>query len=166
MYKQNHFIQNKNGDNMKIETIMTSDMIIASIDDTIETLSMLMKKYDIGFLPLALKNKIVGVITDRDITLALSNHLDSTSTMESYMTKELVTVSIYNKLEEALDLMAKYKVKRLLVTNHKKVVGILSLSDIIHSNINTEMFCNALKQIWTIYRNINTFDTEIDEFYL
>lgn len=164
MHKKIHFIHNKNGDFMKIETIMTKSIITASIQDDVKTLSSLMKKYDIGFLPLRKGNKIVGVITDRDIALACANQIDASSKMTSYMAKEIITVSPSDSVSSALSKMGHHKIKRLLVVDHQKVVGILSLSDILSHQ--KEGVLNTLQKIWEINRNKHTFSTEIDEFYL
>lgn len=164
MHKKIHFIHNRNGDFMKVETIMTKSIVVASIQDDVKTLSSLMKKYDIGFLPLRDGNKIVGVITDRDIALACANHISGDSKMTSYMAKEMITVSHCDSISIALSKMGQYKIKRLLVMDNQKVVGILSLSDIL--NHRKQGVLNTLQKIWEINRNKHTFSTEIDEFYL
>ena len=167
MNKNKRNIHNKKGDFMNIDSIMSKDLIIGNIHDKVEDIATLMKKHDIGFLPLALKNKILGVITDRDLVVgSFANHFDKESPVEQYMTKEIISIDLYQTIEEAMNLMGKHKVKRLLVTNRKKVVGILSLSDIIHSDIDPSIIMKNLKQIWEIYRNIDRMDAEIDEFYL
>ena len=149
---------------MDVETIMTKDIVVASIQDNIKALSSLMKKYDIGFLPLADGNHITGVITDRDIALACANGMNSSSKMTSYMSEQMVTISASDSISDALEKMGQYKIKRLLVVTEKKVVGILSLSDIV--NHQTEGVLDTLKKIWEIDKNKPIFHTEIDEFYL
>lgn len=67
---------------------------------------------------------------------------------------------------DVLHLMKKEKVKRVLVTDNQKVVGIVSLSDIIKNSDETEEIINALKEIFTLNRNTDKYETEIDEFYL
>ena len=59
---------------MNIENIMSKNIIVGSVTNTLEENSTLMKKYDIGFLPIKDQKNIVGVITDRDIVVsAISN---------------------------------------------------------------------------------------------
>jgi CBS domain-containing protein len=54
---------------MKICDIMTSGVEIASPDDTVQTAAQKMRESDIGFLPVGENDRLVGMITDRDIAL-------------------------------------------------------------------------------------------------
>ena len=60
---------------MKVKNLMCSSLIVFDINSSLNELANTMKKYDIGFVPIANKNKIVGVLTDRDIvTRILANN--------------------------------------------------------------------------------------------
>lgn len=152
---------------MKIETIMSKHLIIANIYDSIKDISILMKQYDIGFIPLAQDQTITGVITDRDLVVnALYNNAKENDSVIKYMSKKVVSIDITKSIDEALELMGQEQVKRLIITDTQdnKVVGILSLSDIInHNNISV---LETLRSIWTINKNTDEYQTEIDEFYL
>lgn len=152
---------------MNIETIMSRDLIIGDITQKVSEIAELMKKYDIGFIPIAQNKHIIGVVTDRDIVCSsFSNELDSNTKIEKYMTHNVISVSVEDSIEHALKLMGKEKVKRLLVNKNEKIVGILSLSDIITTDIDPKEFITELKKIWAIHKNIDNFHTEVDEFYL
>lgn len=167
IYNISFFEQTTNGDNMELSKIMSKDLIIRDINDTFYDISNTMKQYDIGFLPISNKNKIVGVITDRDIVInAISNNVDLDSKIENYITKRIIYVNINDSIDTAIRVMGQERVKRLLVVDNKKIVGILSLSDIINTNINNELLIDNLKRIWEINRNTDFYETEIDEFYL
>lgn len=152
---------------MKIETIMSRDLIIGELTQKVSEIAQLMKKYDIGFVPIAQNKHIVGVVTDRDIVCStFINELDGNSKIENYMTNNVISIKVEDSIENALKLMGKEKVKRLIVSDHEKVVGVLSLSDIITADIDEKVFITELKKIWAIHKNIDHFHTEIDEFYL
>lgn len=152
---------------MKIETIMSKDLIIGEINQKVSEIAELMKQYDIGFIPIAQKKHLIGVVTDRDIICStFSSELDADAKIERYMTNNVISIDLNDTIENAIQVMGKEKVKRLIVSNGEKVVGILSLSDIITSDIDPELFMKELKKIWTIHKNIDSFHTEIDEFYL
>lgn len=152
---------------MKIETIMSRDLIIGDLTQKVSEIAELMKKYDIGFIPIAQNKHIIGVVTDRDIVCStFINQLDGNSKIENYMTNNVISIKVEDSIENALKLMGKEKVKRLIVSDHEKVVGILSLSDIITTDIDEKTFLTELKKIWSIHKNIDNFHTEIDEFYL
>lgn len=152
---------------MKIKEIMSKDLIIGEINQKVGEIAELMKKYDIGFIPIAQNKHIIGVVTDRDIICStFSNELDPSAKIDRYMTNDVISIDIDDTVENALKVMGQNKIKRLVVSNHEKVVGILSLSDIITSDIDEKAFLTELKKIWTIHKNIDSFHTEIDEFYL
>lgn len=152
---------------MKIEDVMSRDLIIGSINQKVSEIAELMKKYDIGFIPIEQNKHIIGVVTDRDIVCStFSSELDSDAKIERYMTNNVIAIDKDDSLENALKTMGQEKVKRLIVSDHEKVVGILSLSDIITTDIDEKKFITELKKIWAIHKNIDSFHTEIDEFYL
>ena len=152
---------------MNLENIMSKDMIVVNYNTSLKETATLMKQYDIGFVPIHQGSKIVGVITDRDIVVsATANGAHFDDTVLKYMTKNPISIDKTKSLEDALSLMGEKKVKRLLVTYQKKLVGIVSLSDLIHTEMDDKKIVDNLKKIWEIYKNIDTYDTEIDAFYL
>lgn len=141
---------------------------IISIDykKTIKEAATIMKNNDIGFLPIIKNNKIIGVITDRDIAISFSNELDETTKVTKYMTKKVISIKNTASKEEILETMQKYKIKRLLVKKEKEVIGVISITDLItHSNDNN-LIIKALKKIFTPKKQEKKEETEIDEFYL
>ncbi len=167
MYKILKLYNNINGDKMTIEKIMTKNIITGSITNTLLEIAEIMKKYDIGFLPISDKNKIIGVITDRDIIVeALSNKASENDLIDKYLTSNIITIEQNKTVEEAIDLMGNKKIRRLIVTNNNKITGVISLADIIKLDIDHNLIIENLKKIFEINRNDDLFKTEIDEFYL
>ena len=160
-------VKNISGDIMKIKDIMTRDLVIGNIDSTISEISKIMQQADIGFVPIADGNKIVGIITDRDIVIrALANNAESNTEVEKYMTTNIISIEQDKTHEDAINLMGKEQIKRLIITNNNKVVGILSLSDIINMDVNSNLVLENQKKIWEKSRNTDEYKTEIDDFYL
>lgn len=152
---------------MNLELIMTKNIIVGKIDSSITEISNLMKKYDIGFLPIVDNNKIKGVITDRDIvTEALVNTNDLNKSIENYITTNIVTVDINKNIDDVLNIMGENKIKRIIINDNDKMVGIISLSDIINSKYNNDLIIKTLQKIDEIKNNTDTYKVEIDEFYL
>lgn len=144
----------------------TNYIIYIDYTKTIKEASKLMKDFDIGFLPIVKDKKIIGVITDRDIATSFSNELDKETSVTKYMTKKVISVDKCAKEEEILEIMKKNKIKRLLVKDKKKVIGVISISDIInHSNENT-LITKTLKEIFQPKKQQKKEETKIDEFYL
>lgn len=151
---------------MNINDIMSKKIIVGSTTNTLSEIAELMKKYDIGFIPIVDKNKLVGVITDRDIVInAISNNCSFNDLIDKYVVKNIISIEQNKSIDDALNLMALKKVKRLIVTDNNKISGILTLSDIL-GNYDNEILLDTFKQIFEINRNDDLFSTEIDEFYL
>ena len=81
------------------------------------------------------------------------------------MTKDIVDVSIDNSLSDVLSIMKKYRVKRVLVTDGDRVLGVVSLSDILNCGIDDDVL-SCIKEIFEVGPNIHKYETLIDEFYL
>ena len=151
---------------MSINDIMSKKIIVGSTTNTLSEIAELMKKYDIGFIPIVDKNKLVGVITDRDIVInAISNNCSFNDLIDKYVVKNIISIDQNKSIDDALNLMALKKVKRLIVTDNNKISGILTLSDIL-GKYDNEIILDTFKQIFEINRNDDLFSTEIDEFYL
>ena len=152
---------------MTIEKIMTKSIITGSITNTLSEIAEIMKKYDIGFLPISDKNKIIGVITDRDIIVeALSNKASENDLIDKYIVSNIITIEQNKTVDEAIDLMGNKKIRRLIVIDNNKITGVISLADIIKLDIDHNLIIENLKKIFEINRNDDLFKTEIDEFYL
>ena len=164
MNKFYYLFNTNSGDFMSLSDIMSKHIIVGSVDDDIYKIASIMKENDIGFVPIVNDDKIVGVITDRDIVVKIiSNHDNSNIT--NYMTKDIVDVSIDNSLSDVLSIMKKYRVKRVLVTDGDRVLGVVSLSDILNCEIDDDVL-SCIKEIFEVGPNIHKYETLIDEFYL
>lgn len=149
--------------NLKIEHIMSKDLVVLDINSDIKQIAKTMKEKDIGFIPINDGNKIVGVITDRDIVVkVLANEDDK---IKDYINKNLIIININESIENAVDMMGKNKVKRILIEDNKKLVGILSLSDILN-NLSSDVVYENIKKIFEIYRNTDEYLTKVNEFEL
>ena len=164
MYKLSILINNINGEIM-IKDIMSKKIIFSNINSSIKDVSNLMKKNNIGFIPIKNYNKYVGVITDRDICLAIPTLKNINDSVKSYISNNIVYIDSNDNIESALKLMGKYKVKRLLVKEKDNTIGVLSLSDILNYTSNNNLI-ETYKNIFYIQNNQNKQNPEIDEFYL
>lgn len=118
---------------MKIHDVMTRDVEIASPDDTIETAARIMKDIGVGALPVGENDRLIGVVTDRDITLrAVAEGKSPTETkVRAVMTAEVQYVFDDEEVEEVARKMAQWRVRRVpLLNRDKRLVGIVSLGDL------------------------------------
>jgi len=164
MYKLYNLENNIIGDYM-IKDIMTYKIISGNIDSSFKDISILMKENNIGFIPIKENNKYIGVITDRDVCLAIQNINNVNDSIKSYITNNIIYIDINNDISDALKVMSNNKVKRLLVKEKDNIIGILSLSDILNYT-NNKNIINTYKTIFYIHNNNHSSIAEIDEFYL
>lgn len=146
---------------LKIEHFMSRNLVVLDVNSTIYDIALKMKQNDIGFIPINEGSKIVGVITDRDIVVKAIANKDTK--IKDYINKDLIKININNDAVDAIELMGKKKVKRLLVEDNNKLVGIISLSDIIN-NVDSISLYDNVKKIYAIYRNTDEYLTKINEF--
>ena len=150
---------------MKAQDIMSRNLIIMNDNTSISEVARIMKEKDIGFIPISNDNKIIGVITDHDIVVNdISNKCNLDTPVKEYATKNVISVNIDDNVSKILNVMRKNKVKRVLVNDEHRLVGIVSFSDILNNN--EFDILNTMKEIWSIKRNNDHYETEIDEFYL
>ena len=92
----------------------------------------LMRQQDIGSLPITDEEKLVGMITDRDITTrVVAEGADATTTsVGDVYSGDLISVEPDRGLDEALQLMARHQVRRLPVVENGRLVGIVAQADI------------------------------------
>lgn len=152
---------------MKIEKIMSTNLIISEEENNAQEIAQIMLEYDIGFIPIANDdNEIIGVITDRDIVVNMISNNDLNNPTD-YMSTNLISINQKETLEEGLKLMKKEQIKRLLVTDEEEMlVGIVSLSDFLNTNIKQELLINTMKSIWKIDKNEDKIISKVNEFKL
>jgi CBS domain-containing protein len=120
-------------DQMQVGKVMSKNVKIASPSDTIETAASLMAQINCGALPVAENDKLVGVITDRDITLraVAKGKAPGKCTVREVMSPEIKYIFDDETTEAAAHNMSKLQVRRLPVLNRqKRLVGIVALGDL------------------------------------
>lgn len=167
MYKCVKISNNIIGDYMKVKDIMSKNLIICSSDINVINISNIMKKYNIGFIPIEKNKKIIGVITDRDIVInIISNKVNNNSSIESYVNSNIIHIEENSSIDECLNIIKENKVKRLIIVNKEKIVGVISLSDILNCYDDLDKVTEVAKVIWSTTKSDDNYKTEIDEFYL
>ena len=150
---------------MIIKEVVNKNIIVGDANSSIVEISNIMKKHNIGFLPISDNKKIIGVITDRDIVInCISNNCDNNEKIGSYINRNIIHVDWNREISDALNIMSREKIKRILISNNMKLVGILSLSDII--SLDEKKVLSTIKTIWEITDNKRNIEPEIDKYYL
>ena len=117
---------------MQVRDAMTADVQIAAPNQTIQDAARIMAEIDAGALPVGDNDRLVGVITDRDIAVrAVAKGLPPSAKVRDVMSEEVMYCFEDEDIDDVAQNMADIKVRRLPVLDRKKrLVGIVSLGDI------------------------------------
>ncbi|TMG84046.1 MAG: CBS domain-containing protein [Betaproteobacteria bacterium] len=121
---------------MKVSDIMTRDVRLLSPDQTIREAAKLMAEVDAGALPVGENDRLVGMITDRDIVIrAVAQGKSPDAKVADVMSKEMLYCFDTDAIDDVARNMAKAQVRRLPVINKdKRLVGIISLGDLARND--------------------------------
>ena len=117
---------------MKVNAAMTEDVRLVKPETTIREAAQLMAKIDCGALPVSDHDRLVGMITDRDIAVrAVAEGKSPQTKVKDVMSREILYCFDDQDLDDVAWNMGQNQVRRLPVLNHdKRLVGILSLGDV------------------------------------
>jgi CBS domain-containing protein len=119
---------------MKLKEIMTREVEIVHPDDSLQTAAQKMRYRDVGFLPVCDGDRLIGVLTDRDIALrATAEGVDpSKSLSKEWVTNPVVYCFEDQDVDEAAQLMREHQIRRLVILGRddKRLVGVVSLGDL------------------------------------
>lgn len=117
---------------LKVSDVMVREVITIDENSTVKEAAEVMNKFEIGCLIAVRKGKAVGIITERDLlkrVVAEAKDVNKTR-VKDVMSSPLVVVEPGMDLEEAVKLMFQMKIKKLPVVEEKRLVGLVSLTDI------------------------------------
>lgn len=121
---------------MKVKEAMHRGVEWSAPTTSLAQLAKTMRKYDIGAIPIGENDRLVGMVTDRDIVVkGLANGADIASlTARDVMSEGIIYCLADQELGEALEIMEQKKVRRLpVLDDNKRMIGLLSLGDVSHA---------------------------------
>ena len=137
----------------KCSDVMTDNPVYALPDDTVDKVAQLMKKEDIGPVPVVddeQNKRLVGIVTDRDLALKVvaEGRDPQTTKVEEVMTRKLITCRPDDDVESAMKAMAQYQLRRIpVVDNDDRLVGIISQADVATRVDEPEKTAEVVKEI-------------------
>lgn len=133
---------------MQVSEVMHKGIITAQIDDSIRRVANLMKKENIGALPIYKNERPVGFVTDRDIVVScIATGHGADEPISLAMSREIYSVSEKADVELAAKIMKDNQISRLLVIDEgERPVGMVSIADMAR-NTNTNLKADVLTEI-------------------
>ena len=117
---------------MNVNSCMSTEVRLASPRETIRNAARLMKEIDAGILPVGENDRIVGMITDRDIAVrAVAEGMGPDTTVGDVMSQEVLYCYDDEGLDDVARQMRELQIRRMPVLNRdKRLVGIISIGDL------------------------------------
>lgn len=117
-----------------VKDAMTSDVTTATLAQSLTDAAVLMKREDVGSVPVVDGGRLVGVLTDRDIVVrGIADGGDPHAVkIGDIASRDVVTVRPDDDLDLALRLMAQHQVRRLPVVDEGRLVGVVATADVAH----------------------------------
>jgi CBS domain-containing protein len=114
-----------------ISEVMTQGVVTAEIADTLRRVGELMRDRNVGSVVICDRGRPVGVITDRDLALAVvADRIDPDAPAGEHASRPIVTGEVEMDLEEAVAIMIQHRIRRLPVTQGEGLVGIVTIDDL------------------------------------
>lgn len=121
---------------MKVNEMMHKGVEWVAAETPVAMLAKKMLQHDIGAIPVGENDRLIGMVTDRDITVrAVANGKDTSElTARDIMTKGVIYCQDSEDVDDAVRIMESKQIRRLPVLNeNKRMVGMLSLGDVSHA---------------------------------
>jgi CBS domain-containing protein len=139
-------------DTIPVSTYMSSKGVITEeADQNIYAACKIMHEHNIGCVVIVGKNAAndkdpVGIVTERDVVRLLGS-LDPASPhapLRNIMSKPLITISTNSSIKEAIETMQAKNIRRLLIVDKEKMVGIITDKDIFRAIMNNQALITSL----------------------
>ncbi len=153
----------------KVRDIMTSPVNTISLGSSVSQAAEFMKEYNLGGLPVVKDSKLVGIITSRDVRINHPNRI-----VADAMTKPVICCSPDSTTWDAVALMNEYKIERLPVVEHDKVIGIITevqmvkhtsrLYDPLTETFNSEYIYQVAFNLLKLGHKISVILLDVDDF--
>jgi CBS domain-containing protein len=141
---------------MKVTDVMTAEPQCCGLDTNLAAAAEMLWIKDCGVLPVVEDGKLAGIITDRDISIALGTRFKPADQMSvrEVATRQVHTCSAEDDVQAAMEIMRRARVRRLPVVDEEgRVEGVLAFNDLVlavdrtHGAITYEAVINTLKAI-------------------
>ena len=121
---------------MKVSDLRPHELFTAQADETLEVAADRMSWHQVGALPILEGQRLVGIVTERDLTAALAEGADAEVTpVSDYMTPAPEVLRPDNELADAAHLMLELGIRHLPVVRSGQLVGVLSMRDVLDADV-------------------------------
>jgi CBS domain-containing protein len=131
---------------MKLRDVMSKHVVKVNGITMIPDVAKKMKQENIGFLPVEENGRLIGTVTDRDITIDAVAQGNINRPIKDIANTNLVTATPDTTVEDAIKMMTSHNVRRLPVLENQQLVGIVSVEDLVEVD-NPQLVVDAIKRL-------------------
>ncbi|MFP7736467.1 CBS domain-containing protein [Priestia aryabhattai] len=133
---------------MNITEVMTSNVESCNLKSSCGEVATMMKKLDVGIIPICEDDKLIGLITDRDLVVnGLANNLNANTQISEMITTDVISGTKHTSVEQAAEIMSQYQIRRLPIVEDGKLIGMVSLGNLAVNNASNKKVGKALEDI-------------------
>ena len=110
-----------------------------SENNTLKTASEKLQKYNVGVMPILSEehNNVIGIISERDIARYIfKDEFKSDLSVTTIMSKDIISCNLNTSVTELMEMFTKKKIRHILIMEEKKLLGIVSIGDVVNYIIN------------------------------
>lgn len=131
-----------------VNEIMTTNVECVTPLDNVYEVAVKMKDLNVGAIPVVDNNKLIGMITDRDLVIrGYAEKRPGSTAVSKVMSEKLITCTPETTVEEAAQLMSSNQIRRIPVINQNELVGIVSIGDLATNEMSDQHAGQALSEI-------------------
>ena len=121
---------------MKVSDLQPHELFTAQVEETLEVAADRMSWHQVGALPILEGQRLVGIVTERDLTAALAEGADAEVTpVSDYMTSAPEVLRPDSELADAAHLMLELGIRHLPVVRSGQLIGVLSMRDVLDADV-------------------------------
>ena len=132
---------------MFVKEIMSDKIITVDANETILDACNKYSNHKVGCLIVTENGQLEGIVTERDVierTICMDRN-PKTTKIKEIMSTDIKTIHPLDKIEKALEVIKKYKIKSLPVVSNNNLVGIITITDIAYSRPGIKKFLELTK---------------------
>ena len=121
-----------------VSKISERECYTLSETDTVKTASQSLHEKSVGCMPVVNKDKnVIGIISERDLSqLIYKEKFNASLLITEIMSKKLITCDLNTSVTELMEIMTEKKIRHILVMEEKKLLGVVSIGDVVNHLIN------------------------------
>jgi predicted transcriptional regulator len=121
-----------------VSKISERECYTLSETDTVKTASQSLHEKSVGCMPVVNKDKnVIGIISERDLSqLIYKEKFNASLLITEIMSKKLITCDLNTSVTELMEIMTEKKIRHILIMEEKKLLGVVSIGDVVNHLIN------------------------------